>query len=138
MLLRDQRNNVLARAAFTLLEILVVVAIIVALAGVGGYYVMGAYKDSQVKLARSHVKTTLTQAVNAYILNHQTAPQSLDVLLQPDPANSNMPYLKDRDALIDPWGQPYVLDANGTNHGGSEPDIYTTYNGVQIGNWSTK
>ncbi len=41
MLLRqDGKRN--RRAAFTLMEMLIVVAIIVALAGIGGYYLIGA------------------------------------------------------------------------------------------------
>ena len=36
------------RSAFTLLEVLVVVAIIVMLAGVGGYYVLQSYEEAKL------------------------------------------------------------------------------------------
>jgi len=43
------------RSAFTLLEVLVVVAIIVMLAGVGGYLVVQRYEESKVSRAKMDV-----------------------------------------------------------------------------------
>ncbi len=40
------------RAAFTLMEMLVVVAIIVALAGIGGFFLLGALEDAKVDVRR--------------------------------------------------------------------------------------
>lgn len=135
MILR-QKEHLLLRAGFTLLEILVVVAIIVALAGVGGFYIMGQYKESQKSTARLQIKTTLAPAVQIYATRHQgNFPGTLQELLNPDSANGNLPYLKEQEALIDPWGHPYTYQQPGT-HNTYEFDIFTTApDGTTIGNW---
>jgi general secretion pathway protein G len=122
------------------MEMLVVVAIIVALAGLGGYYIMGQFKESQKNTALIQVKTALTQAVQTYALKHQGQyPGSLGELLAPDPSNGNQPYLKDRDALVDPWGNEYRYDPAGSNNGGYQPDIFTVApDGATLGNWSAR
>ncbi len=47
MLIRNQ-DPAPRRAAFTLMEMLIVVAIIVILASMGGYYVIGQYNEAKV------------------------------------------------------------------------------------------
>ena len=117
------------------MEILVVVAIIVALAGVGGYYLMQAADKAKVDIARSKAKETLTKACENYKLDHNDQwPPSLDVLVQGD--ENGRAYLTDADAIKDPWGQVYSYDPNGQHHQGRRPDIYTmSPAGEQIGNW---
>jgi general secretion pathway protein G len=137
MLLRHEPKRQ-RRSAFTLMEMLIVVAIIVALAGVGGYYLMGALKDSQKGIAAAQVSGTLTNACKAYEIKHSEFPPSLDELLKKDALGG--PYLETQDALIDPWGRKYQYDASGAHNGGLKPDIWTTAPGTQemIGNWSSK
>src|SRR5476651_312461 len=99
MLLR-QEQKIRRRAAFTLMEMLVVVAIIVALAGIGGYFLLGALGGSQKDIAQTQVKTTLTNACQSYYLKHQRFPDSLQVLLVKD--EFSMLYLDDPNAILDP------------------------------------
>ena len=94
------------RLAFTLMEMLVVVAIIVVLAGIGGAYLMGQLIDSKVSAAKLQARV-ISQAIEMYAIDHNaTLPTSLDVLLQRDP-NGKGPYLKSSDALKDPYGNPF-------------------------------
>src|SRR5438552_18222927 len=98
----DRLQRHLRRAAFTLMEMLVVVAIIVALAGLGGYYFMGQLEASKESTAQVQART-IQQAVETYQIDHSTFPPTLDVLLQRDADGKGL-YLKSRDALLDPWG----------------------------------
>jgi general secretion pathway protein G len=134
MILRTEmkRNR---RAAFTLMEMLIVVAIIVALAGIGGFYLMGAKGEADKDIARTQAKGSLTSACQAYSLKHNGQyPDSLETLLQQDARGG--PYLEDRDALKDPWGIAFMYDRTGPRNNGRKPDIWTKGpDGVEIGNW---
>jgi len=124
------------RAAFTLMEMLIVVAIIVILAGTGGFYLMGALGDAQKDLAQTKAKATLTNACQQYKLRHNGQyPDSLETLLVKDAKGDAC--LEDRDALMDPWGVPFMYDKAGPRNNGRKPDIWTKGpDGVDIGNWA--
>lgn len=109
MLQKSSQRRV--RSAFTLLEILIVVAIIVVVAGVGGYYLFGALDRGKIDAAKSQMRIIET-AIDAFRLNNGGPPTSLDILLQPDPANGDNPYLTEPKAIIDPWGNPYGFEYN--------------------------
>jgi general secretion pathway protein G len=128
------RQQVLARAAFTLMELLVVVAILVVLAGVGGYYYIKHLDDARIDAARLQVKT-LTQAAEAYYVKHGEYPPSLVALTERDP-DGGKPYLE-QDAIRTPWGTSYQYDPSGPNNGGNKPDIWADApkGGARIGNW---
>ena len=127
--------NRLVRSAFTLMEMLVVVAIIVALAGMGGYYYFAQIDKANESKAKSQVKTTIEQAVKTYMLNNGHAPESLGILLQADPNNAGKPYLESQEAIIDPWGHEYGYDPGGAHNNGLKPDIWANSPRGQIGNW---
>jgi general secretion pathway protein G len=119
------------RGAFTLLEVLVVVAIIVMLAGVGGYYVLQRYEEAKVSKARMDCQS-LAAACDTYKLNNDTYPGSIDALAQNQP-NGGDP-LVPADKLKDPWGKPYHLDSSGL-----KARVFTTSpKGVTIDNLAQK
>ena len=119
---------------FTLMEILIVVAIIVILAGLGGYYLLPQLDKAKEGTAKARTMT-LDSAVGTYYTNHSSYPASVQVLTQPDPENNNKPYVTD-DAILDPWGQQYQMDVGGQRNKGAKPDIYTTSpSGKVIGNF---
>jgi len=123
---------VATRSAFTLLEVLIVVAILVVLAGVSSVYVFRYLEDAKVNRCKADVKT-LTTAAQAFQVQYQVPPDSLQSLLTPP---AGRPYLESAENIIDPWGKPYQYNAQGTQNGGLKPDIWTTTpDGQTIGNW---
>ena len=121
------------RAAFTLMEMLIVVAIIVMLAGIGVVSYMTLFAGSQKDVAYSDVKG-LTVACDAYKLKNGANPESLAALLQKDP--SGVVYIEDPNKLNDPWKKPYQYDGSGAKNQGRRADIWTVApDGIEIGNW---
>jgi prepilin-type N-terminal cleavage/methylation domain-containing protein len=90
-----------SRKAFTLTEMLIVVAIIVVLAGSGTIIYFNVFKSAKTDVARAHIKNTLVKAVQTYRLKNKSnqPPSSLAELVQAG-------YLEES-ALIDPFGNPY-------------------------------
>ena len=129
MILR--KTNPVTRGAFTLMEMLVVVAIIVMLAGLStwGYMrYLETAKSSKAKMDCSHISS----AVEAYNIETGNYPGSLQELLQP--VGSKPAYLSDKD-LLDPWNRPYSYDPNSRNSLG-KPKIFTRdSSGTEINNW---
>lgn len=133
--MRTRGSRVVARSAFTLMEMLVVVAILVVLAGAGGVIYMKYLEDAKIDTARTQVQI-LTRAVQAYELRNGR-PQSIEILLESQ--DGTTPPALERSALIDPWGNEYIYDASGQHHNGLKPDIYSRGPGGTgqnpIGNW---
>ena len=71
------------RGAFTLLEVLVVVAILVVLASVAGVYAFKYLEDSKIDAARSQMTIFENAAKNHATQNEGVAPPSLEYLVAP-------------------------------------------------------
>jgi general secretion pathway protein G len=116
------------RAGFTLLELLVVLAIIATLATVVGPELFRNAGDAKVQAARSQIEM-LGLALDAYRLDNDYYPttgQGL-VALRAAPAagearNWRGPYLR-RVVPRDPWGREYHFFAPGREN----PDAYDLY-----------
>jgi general secretion pathway protein G len=113
------------RAAFTLLEILVVVAIIVMLAGVGGYYLLQRYEEAKISTAKIEARG-LAQQCETFKLNNGDYPSSIEQLAQQQP-NGGAPMVP-ADKIMDPWGKPYQVTSDGLH----AVVVTTAPNGVQI------
>jgi len=118
------------RGAFTLMEVLVVVAILVVLAGVGGVIFLNVQQDAYKDAARIQIRE-LTEAAQRYaVKNGGELPGSLAELV---------PGLLEQKALMDPWQKPYQYSAESQHHpaGTNKPDIWTTApkTNEMIGNW---
>jgi prepilin-type N-terminal cleavage/methylation domain-containing protein len=123
------------RAAFTLTEMLVVVAIIVVLAGIGGYFLLPALDRAKDDAAKAQTHVIEAAAMDYYLKHDSQYPGSLDVLTQQDEANDGKPYLS-HDAIIDPWKQQYQFNPDGPHNSGGKPDVWTKNpKGKEIGNW---
>jgi general secretion pathway protein G len=133
MRVRNNQRRVV-RTGFTLMEILVVVAIIMILAGVGGYYYLKHLDEAKESAAQLQVKT-LTQACEAYYTKNGEWPPSLLSLTEKG-ADGSRPYLEP-EAIKTPWQTQYQYDPSGPNNGGNKPDIWAEEPAKgRIGNWS--
>jgi general secretion pathway protein G len=107
-------------SGYTLVEILVVLAIIGLVMGLVGPRVMSYLSDSKTKAARLQIDG-LAAALDLYYLDNGAYPSSTEglqsLVQKPDSAvNWNGPYLKINTVPKDPWGKPYNYTAPG-QHG---------------------
>jgi len=102
-----------SQSGFTLIEILVVMAIIGMLAVMVAPNIFNQQAGAQRDAALSQI-STLEAALDTYRLDVGEYPDSLDGLMTNDSgrASWNGPYLR-RDVPKDPWGNEYVYDVNG-------------------------
>ena len=106
-------------SGFTLLELLVVVAIIGMLAAFVGPRVFGHVSKSEITTAKAQIEA-FSHALDAYRLDVGTYPDDklgLAALIS-RPADStrwNGPYLQ-KEIPVDPWGHPYQYKFPGTKH----------------------
>lgn len=126
------------RAAFTLMEVLVVVMILVVLAGTGGVIYMNYLEGARDDTARIQVRA-LSEAADIYRLKNGDYPPNLVVMTQPQPNGQGASL--EAHALIDPWGREYQYVYPGShNPSTNKPDIWSggKDGNSQIGNWSTR
>jgi general secretion pathway protein G len=118
------------RKAFTLIELIVVIAIIATLAAVVAPAVFQNVGDAKVSAAKSQLEV-FALALNAYRLdndNFPTTDQGLEALRTvptagDPPRNWRGPYLS-RVVPVDPWGRPYIYMSPGKANPTSF-DLYT-------------
>jgi general secretion pathway protein G len=132
-------------AGFTLLEMLVVLAIMGLLAAIVAPQVMKYLGTSKTQTAKVQVQN-ITSALELYRLDvgrYPTPDEGLAALVAA-PASApgwNGPYLRKASALKDPWEQPYLY-RNPGQHG--EVDVYSLGSdkaeggageAADVGNW---
>lgn len=107
MILKNvQRRRLDRREAFTLLEVLVVVAILVVLASVSSIYVFRYLDDSKKNKAMLQAKNIQT-AAKAFMLNSGDLPTPQLLI---NPGGGQKPYLEGgNEAIMTPWGGQYSL-----------------------------
>lgn len=115
-----------ARAAFTLLEILVVLAIMGLLVGLAVTKVGGIFGGKQEDIARVFVQSSLKTPLTAYRLDLGDYPSTAEGIaaLLTAPANRGDrwrgPYIEAPGGRlpVDPWGEPYVYRYPGAKNKG--------------------
>ncbi|CAN5461259.1 GspG family T2SS major pseudopilin variant LspG [soil metagenome] len=133
MQLRKSRATV--RSGFTLMELLVVVAILVVLAGAAVPIYMTHLETAKKSTAWATAKTIETQC-KAYRLTNGDYPASLQELAHP--SDGSAPLMEEKD-LKDPWQREYMYANPGQHSTLGVPDIWSTGStagqDAQIGNW---
>ncbi|MBI2514209.1 MAG: type II secretion system major pseudopilin GspG [Opitutae bacterium] len=125
----NQRKN---RAAFTLIEILLVLALIGLLAGVLITNTAGVFDQGQETAAKIFVRDTVKLALTRYRMDLGDYPSTTEGLaaLVTAPANKadrwRGPYIEAPSGKLplDPWGEPYRYRYPGTKNKGGY-DLYS-------------
>jgi general secretion pathway protein G len=115
------------RDAFTLMEVLLVLVILVILGAVA----VGVYSNIQAssykKVAQIQVDL-ISDKCELYRIAMGNFPSDLqDLFVRPSVANADNwegPYFE-KGIPKDPWGNDYVYDPSGSQHNGMRPDIYS-------------
>jgi general secretion pathway protein G len=133
------------RAGFTLVEVLLVLAILVII----GSLVVGNYVRIQRNAERSAARTQIAAfktPIQTYRMDVGYFPSTLEALVEPPPDLVNPirwkgPYLEGGILPYDPWGNPYQYAYPGSYMGEDYPDIWSFGpNGIDgddddVGNW---
>ena len=137
MTLVTSRRRASRRAAFTLLEVLVVVAILVILAGVATVATTKYLEDARKNSAVLQCKTVHT-ACESYYLNPNSSgnyPTSIQELVSPPWGGGSL--LKDpQKDTMDPWGKPLQIQSH-SDDGQNQGVMVTTTakDGTHISNY---
>ncbi|MEM0333125.1 MAG: type II secretion system major pseudopilin GspG [Candidatus Aenigmatarchaeota archaeon] len=103
------------KQGFTLLEILIVVAIIGLIASLILPNLMGRYEKSKEEIAKAQVEM-LSTAVQSFIIDVGRCPKDLNELITSSDPKWRGPYLSKRSIPKDPWGSDYQFKCPG-EHG---------------------
>jgi general secretion pathway protein G len=132
-----------ATRAFTLLEILIAIAILGLLVGLAVVDLGHNYTQNQQSVAKLFVQDSIKTPLFTYRIHMGSFPSTsdgLNALITP-PANNadnwHGPYLADGKLPLDPWGQPYQYACPGT-HNKDSYDVWSKGppdKPADIGNW---
>ena len=120
---------------FTLVEILIVLALIGIVAGLAMSNLGEIFGGGKVKAAQTWVNSTGEAYVTSYFAFVGEYPKSLADLKTP-PAGTP-PFVKRSSDLQDPWGKDYIYQYPGTHNTGSFDISTTAPDGTVLGNWDT-
>ncbi|MDC0322334.1 type II secretion system major pseudopilin GspG [Verrucomicrobiales bacterium] len=138
-------TNRRASGGFTLMEMVLVLAIISLLVGLGAFAMKNVLSDADVDKARADVRSLETNLVRykAKAGFFPTTEQGLKALVEPPtapPKPKRWTQSTGPEALIDSWGQPYQYKNPGSRNSSGQdvfsmgPDMIAG-NEDDVGNW---
>jgi general secretion pathway protein G len=135
-----KRNQTKRSQGFTLVEMLLVVAIIGTLAALVIPRISGTGEHAKEVAARTDINGGIKTALDRYEIDNGTYPRTLNDLVQApgDAKHWNGPYI---DQLpIDPWGNPYIYYFPGKHNSVGYDLLSAGLDGKEgtdddIGNW---
>ena len=130
---RNKSSRDLRTKGFTLVEILIVLALIGIVAGLAMSNLGEIFGGGKVKAAQTWVNSTGEAYVNSYLAMVGDYPKSLADLK--NPPNGVPPFVKRASDLKDPWGKDYVYQYPGARNTGSFDLSTTAPDGTVLGNW---
>lgn len=115
----SRNRRTAADAGYTLVEVLIVLAIVALLATVATPQVLRYFGQAKTDTARIQL-SALSSALELYLLDNGSYPPQqvgLSALIRAPAGAARWqgPYLKKPDGLIDPWGRPYHYRVPGRN-----------------------
>ncbi|MCB1385662.1 MAG: type II secretion system major pseudopilin GspG [Nitratireductor sp.] len=114
---RNRKRRDAGEAGFTMVELLVVLAIIVLVASLAAPQVLRYLGSARSDAAIAQIKN-IEGALDLFFidnLRYPTSEEGLKALSEPSPELQdrwNGPYLKKADEIVDPWGRPYRYSAD--------------------------
>jgi len=124
------------RPAFTLVEVLVVMAILVIIAGVATFGVskgMDMAKRQENKLKMQKIET----AAKTYFITYQEYPSDPSQLVTQGPDGTAPLIEGGQTAILDPWSQPYQMTITQDDQGSTRVRVISNGSGTQIA-WPEK
>lgn len=100
---------------FTLIEMLIVVAIIGLIASLIMPNLLGRFEKSKEEITKAQVEM-LSSGIQAFILDVGKCPNSLTELINSSDPKWRGPYLSKKEIPLDPWGKEYQYKCPG-DHG---------------------
>ncbi len=127
---RTKTQKSTGRRGFTLIEIMIVLAILAVIIGMVLPNLIQSQREASIRTARIAVKA-VEAAAEMYAADHNgefpAGGQGLDVLMHNGGNDPNWkgPYLKGTKLPTDPWGQPIQYNSPGSHTSDGAPDIWS-------------
>lgn len=106
------------RRAFSLLEVMLVLAIIAIMTAAVAYNLIGASERAKIKATQSFLGT-VQNAIKSYQIDKSALPGSLSILQQ----GGKMSYLDADKKLVDAWGRDFLYSTQAAN--GHDYQLYS-------------
>ena len=133
MLIRPARQT-RRRPAFTLVEVLVVMVILVIIAGAATFAVFGNLEKAKVQEAKIKAQK-IEQAAQSYYATNNEFPTDPSQLINAGPDGSAPLLVGGQPAILDPWGHQYTLQVMEDSFGSTRVLVTSTGNGKTPIQW---
>lgn len=102
-----------SEAGFSLIELMVVIAIIAMLAAVVGVNVLGSLEDAEITAAKAEINAFKSALINYRVVfkKFPTNEEGLQALIQNE---KDRKFLDRNEVPLDPWDNPYIYKLEGS------------------------